>query len=156
MKKVILVGGAGFIGHNLAIKLNKKYEVIIIDFLKVNNIKSINQFSPINKKLYKKILHERLRILKKNKIKIINIDCRNYRQVSQIINKIQPDFIYHLAAVAHANISNKDPFSTFDHSLRTLENSLDAARSLKSLKRFVYISSSMIYGNFKKKDSKRR
>lgn len=151
MKKVILVGGAGFIGHNLAIKLNKKYEVIIIDFLKVNNIKSINQFSPINKKLYKKILHERLRILKKNKIKIINIDCRNYRQVSQIINKIQPDFIYHLAAVAHANISNKDPFSTFDHSLRTLENSLDAARSLKSLKRFVYISSSMIYGNFKKK-----
>ena len=151
MKKVILVGGAGFIGHNLAIKLNKKYEVIIIDFLKVNNIKSINQFSPINRKLYKKILHERLRILKKNKIKIINIDCRNYRQISQTINKIQPDFIYHLAAVAHANISNKDPFSTFDHSLRTLENSLDAARSLKNLKRFVYISSSMIYGNFKKK-----
>ena len=71
--------------------------------------------------------------------------------MSKTLEKINPNYIYHLAAVAHANISNKDPFSTFDHSLRTLENSLDASRGLKNLRRFVYISSSMIYGNFKKK-----
>jgi len=52
----------------------------------------------------------------------------------------------HLAAVSHANKSNKDPHNTFDHSLRTLENALDVARSLKS--HFIYISSSMVYGNF--------
>ena len=35
--------------------------------------------------------------------------------------------------------------------MRTLENTLDACRSLKYLKRFIYLSSSMVYGNFKKK-----
>ena len=51
--------------------------------------------------------------------------------------------------MAHANVSNKDPFSTFDHSFRTLENVLDASRNLKDLKRFIFLSSSMVYGNFK-------
>jgi nucleoside-diphosphate-sugar epimerase len=52
-----------------------------------------------------------------------------------------------LAAVAHASRSNKDPYATFDHSLRTLENALDWARG-EPLEQFIYFSSSMIYGNF--------
>ena len=44
---------------------------------------------------------------------------------SKIYNDIDPDIIIHLAAVSHANKSNKDPHSTFDHSLRTLENTLE-------------------------------
>ena len=36
----------------------------------------------------------------------------------------------HLAAASHANRSNKDPHSTFDHSLRTLENALDNSRGI--------------------------
>ena len=55
--------------------------------------------------------------------------------------------IVHLAAVAHAGKSNKDPMSTFDHSLRTLENALDYARDMAE--HFVFFSSSMVYGNFK-------
>ena len=150
-KKIVIIGGAGFIGHNLALKLSSEYKVVIIDFLKVNNIGSINTIKSEKKKLYKKILLERLRLLKKSKVKILKVDCREYKKLSKILTKVNPDYIYHLAAVAHANVSNKDPFSTFDHSLRTLENSLDASRSLKNLKRFVFISSSMVYGNFKKK-----
>ena len=50
-----------------------------------------------------------------------------------------------LAAIAHANRANKDPYSTFDHSLRTLENALDCARGLDA--QFIYFSSSMVYGN---------
>ena len=54
-----------------------------------------------------------------------------------------------LAAIAHANRSNKDPFSTFDHSFRTLENALDFSRGESTpIDRFVYFSSSMVYGNF--------
>ena len=49
--------------------------------------------------------------------------------------------------MAHANRSNKDPFSTFDHSMRTLENALDWSRG-SGLERFVFFSSSMVYGNF--------
>ena len=55
-----------------------------------------------------------------------------------------------LAAVSHANRSNKDPYTTFDNSLRTLENALDASRN--RIKKFIYLSSSMVYGNFKTKE----
>jgi nucleoside-diphosphate-sugar epimerase len=48
--------------------------------------------------------------------------------------------------VSHAGKSNKDPYSTFDHSLRTLENALDCARG--NVEHFIYLSSSMVYGNF--------
>ena len=45
MKTALLVGGAGFIGQNLAINLKteKKFnKVIILDFIKINNIKYNN------------------------------------------------------------------------------------------------------------------
>ena len=48
--------------------------------------------------------------------------------LNTIYQKFAPDIVIHLAAVSHANKSNKDPHSTFDHSLRTLENTLDWAR----------------------------
>ena len=70
--------------------------------------------------------------------------------MSRLIEKVQPDIIVHLAAVSHANKSNKDPHTTFDHSLRTLENTLDLARNNKA--HVIYISSSMVYGNFEKQE----
>ena len=88
-------------------------------------------------------------MLKKSKIKFFKIDARNYKSLSKIINRSKAEIIIHLAAVSHANKSNKDPFNTFDHSFRTLENSLDNARSEKNnVKKFIFLSSSMVYGNF--------
>ena len=63
---------------------------------------------------------------------------------------IKPDIIIHLAAVSHANRSNKDPHTTFDHSLRTLENTLDYAKSFKT--HVIFMSSSMVYGDFDGKE----
>ena len=39
-KKITIFGGAGFIGHNLAISLKKGYKCQLIDSLGVNNFKS--------------------------------------------------------------------------------------------------------------------
>jgi nucleoside-diphosphate-sugar epimerase len=149
--KVLIIGGSGFIGHNLAITLQKEFNVSVIDSFYVNNVKSFkNKISNNQNRFYIKILKERIRLLRENKIKIYNQDARNYKKISTLVDKINPNYIFHLAAVAHANVSNKNPFSTFDNSVRTLENALDATRSLKKLKRFFYLSSSMLYGQFKK------
>ena len=151
-KRVLIVGGCGFIGHNLGVFLKKKkFDVTIFDSLSVNNYLSFKKDNIANKNYYLSILKERQDLIKKNKIKFIIGDARDYKIISKNVDLIKPNYLIHLAAVAHANISNKDPYSTFDNSMRTLENTLDACRSLNYLKRFIYLSSSMVYGNFKKK-----
>ena len=149
-KKILIIGGAGFIGHNLALKLKlKKYDVNIIDGLIVNNINTVigNLDNLPNPELSHSMLNERFDLLKENNIPLHVQDARDYNGLSNIINQINPNIIVHLAAVSHANRSNKDPFSTFDHSLRTLENALDNTRN--KVDHFIYFSSSMVYGNFK-------
>ena len=148
-KKITLIGGAGFIGHNLALYLKAKgAEVSIIDSLQVNNIASFSATTDqsVNRSLYLDILNERQRLLEEAKIRLYVQDARNYHALSQIISEISPSVVIQLAAVSHANKSNKDPFSTFDHSFRTLENALDASR--ERVEHFIYFSSSMVYGNF--------
>ncbi len=150
-KKILLVGGCGFIGHNLALSFKKNgAQPIILDSLSVNNLYSLVDDEVKNKNLYKSILNNRIELLNSNKIKLIIQDARDYQKISQIYDEINPDIIIHLAAVSHANKSNKDPHSTFDHSLRTLENSLDFARIKKT--HLIYMSSSMVYGDFNLKE----
>ena len=150
-KRILLVGGCGFIGHNLALHLKKKgFSVSITDSLSVNNVLSFTDSDIKNKKLYTSILNNRIELLNKNEINLIVQDARDYHAISKVYGDIDPDIIIHLAAVSHANKSNKDPHSTFDHSFRTLENTLDFAKNKKV--HVIYLSSSMVYGNFDSKD----
>ena len=148
-RKITLIGGAGFIGHNLALHLHSLgADVSIIDSLQVNNLASFSATSEdsVNRSLYLRILNERQRLLQNAQIPLFVQDARNYHALSQLISQISPQVVIQLAAVSHANKSNKDPYSTFDHSFRTLENALDASRS--KIEHFIYFSSSMVYGHF--------
>ena len=148
-RKITLIGGAGFIGHNLALHLHSLgAKVSIIDSLQVNNLASFSATSEdsINRSLYLRILNERQRLLQNSQIPLFVQDARNYHALSQLISQIDPQVVIQLAAVSHANKSNKDPYSTFDHSFRTLENALDASRD--RVEHFIYFSSSMVYGHF--------
>ena len=148
-KKVCLIGGAGFIGHNMALHLKEHgAEVAIIDGLNVNNLLQLHSDSQnvVNREMYIDFVNRRFSLLRKNDIPLIVEDARDYHKLSRAIGEIKPDVVVLLSAVAHANKSNKDPFETFDHSLRTLENALDASKS--NVQHFIYFSSSMIYGHF--------
>ena len=148
-RKITLIGGAGFIGHNLALHLHSLgADVSIIDSLQVNNLASFSATSEdsVNRSLYLRIPNERQRLLQNAQIPLFVQDARNYHALSQLISQIGPQVVIQLAAVSHANKSNKDPYSTFDHSFRTLENALDASRD--RVEHFIYFSSSMVYGHF--------
>ena len=152
-KKILIIGGAGFIGHNLALKLKEiGADVCIIDGLIINNLYSLekNENKLPYPKLAMKILNERQKLLKKARVPLHIEDARKYNELSALVNVIKPKVVIHLAAVSHANRSNKDPHSTFDHSLRTLENALDNVKN--NVEHFIFLSSSMVYGNFKKQE----
>lgn len=148
-RKVAIVGGAGFIGHNLALTLKQRGALVeVVDSLQVNNLLyfTSGDAGMVNRDLYVRVINQRLDMLRAAGIPLHVQDARDYHALSRILSQIRPQVIVHLAAVAHANRSNKDPFSTFDHSLRTLENALDWARD--NVEHFIFFSSSMAYGNF--------
>ncbi|OAN52762.1 nucleoside-diphosphate sugar epimerase [Paramagnetospirillum marisnigri] len=148
-RRILLVGGAGFIGHNLALCLKRLgADVHVLDSLQVNNLGAFTNTirRDPNARLYLDLINTRLEMLRSADIPLHVVDARDYSMLSRAITEVEPHAVVHLAAVAHANRANKDPFSTFDHSMRTLENALDACRS--HIEHFVYFSSSMVYGNF--------
>ena len=148
-KNVLLIGGAGFIGHNMALKLNELgAKVTVLDGLEVNHfVAHYKQNLPAWKReMYLGILKSRMDLLEEAGVDVVVQDARDYQNLSKAIGDAKPDVVVMLAAVAHANRSNKDPFTTFDHSTRTLENALDASRG--RVDHFIYFSSSMVYGDF--------
>jgi len=148
-RRIALVGGAGFIGHHLALSLQQRgADVHILDSLQVNNLLSFttNAGDPHSNGLYERIINDRLGQLRAAGIPLHVQDARDYHVMSRMLSQIKPQVVVHLAAVSHAGKSNKDPYSTFDHSLRTLENTLDWSRG--NAEHFIFFSSSMAYGNF--------
>ena len=149
-KKIALIGGAGFIGHHLALYLKEQgADVFVIDGLSVNNLLYLHSTDldiPGDRALYIKMVNSRLELLMNAGIPLHVEDARHYNEVAHVLTKINPQVIIVLAAVSHANRSNKNPFDTFDHSIRTLENALDSSR--KKVEHFIYFSSSMVYGHF--------
>jgi len=141
MKRVLLVGGAGFIGHHLALALaDIGHEVRCFDSLATNNLHSAGTDE------HQGFLAERQALLRKARIPLVVEDARDFEAVCRQIRAFKPHVLVHLAAVAHAGRAHKDPHSTFDHSLRTLENALDASRA--NVEQFIFFSSSMAYGDF--------
>lgn len=148
-RRIALIGGAGFIGHNLALELRSRgAHVDLIDGLQVNNLVTFmaNVEKVPNRDLYLYLLNKRIALLHDAGVPLHIQDARDYVALSYLLNSLKPDVIVMLAAVAHAGRANKNPYNTFDHSMRTLENALDCARG--NVEHFVFFSSSMVYGNF--------
>ncbi|MAV94394.1 NAD(P)-dependent oxidoreductase [Pseudomonadota bacterium] len=151
-KKVILLGGAGFIGHHLALSyVAKGFDVVICDSFQVNNLVTMldSEHNVHEPKLYREILDERLSLLSKAAVKLKVTDLRSKHEIKEIFDQEEPDIVVLLAAVAHASRSDKDPDLAFDNGIIPLQNTLEAIRERAKI-RFVYMSTSTIYGHFKK------
>ena len=135
-QKILVVGGAGFIGHNVALKLERLgHEVTILD--------NFTNYGIVDEEFLGRLHHDRLEHFKGM---VIDGDIRNMHDCNKI-NTIKPDCVIHLASHPRAKIVNMDPRSGSDTMVNGLLNVLDSCVN-NHVKRFVYISSSMIYGDF--------
>ena len=151
---VLLIGGAGFIGHHLALNLNKMgANVTVYDQLSVNNIVnlSVERRDIIEVQPYSSFIQERLLLLKESGVEILIGDGRDRYQLSQVVSNKNYDVVYLLAAVSHASRANSDPLYAIDNSLVPFTNAITLLSNYPNI-RLVFLSSSTVYGNFNKSE----
>tara|TARA_B100000963_G_C22604085_1_gene661613 strand:- start:199 stop:1191 length:993 start_codon:yes stop_codon:yes gene_type:complete len=148
-KKVLITGGAGFIGHHVIYNLLSETDFKIISLDRLDYSGSYNRIQQVIKQ------NEEW----KKRIKIIWYDLRAEINLitAREINK--PDVILHLAAASHVDRSIADPMSfVLDNVVGTV-NLLNYAKSLSNLEKFIYFSTDEVFGpapsNIKYKENDR-
>ena len=124
--RILVTGGAGFIGSHLVDRLLKEgLEVIVLDNLSSGYIKNIKRH-----------------IGNKN-FRFVKDDIRNQELINKLIKDV--DVVFHLAAIVSVPRSIKDPILTNEVNVNGTLNLLDAARR-SNLKKFIFASSCAVYG----------
>ena len=126
MKKVLVTGGAGFIGSNLVEELvGKNYSVIVLDNFSSGYVKNLKDIS--------------------DKIEIIDGDIRNKKLVERIMKDVF--CVFHLAAMVSVSNSVEDPQTCYDVNVIGSLNLLK--ESVRNNSRFIFASSAAVYGDEK-------
>ena len=74
-------------------------------------------------------------------------DIREPTTLATLINKAQPDIVFHLAAQALVHASYRDPLTTFATNIQGTANVLDALRAIDSVRAVVAVTSDKVYKN---------
>jgi UDP-glucose 4-epimerase len=140
MSKVLITGGAGFIGSYTSRKLLEMgHEVVVYDAF-------IHYISPL-KSILKDFIELRFEGIA-DQIDFRRGDTRDKAHLRRVILETRPNQILHLAALPIADLSNKHSEEALTSILEGAVNVLEVLRDVDFVDRFVYISSSMIYGDF--------
>jgi len=135
VKKIILTGGCGFIGHHFAeyIHKNTDWEIIIFDKLTYASM-------GLNRLRNNELLHS-------DRIKVYTIDlCIDIadgikKEIGTDIN-----YIVHMAAETHVDNSIKEPLKIIKNNIDSTVYLLEWARTLPSLEIFFYFSTDEVFG----------
>jgi UDP-N-acetylglucosamine 4-epimerase len=126
-KKIVITGGAGFIGSNLCeYFLDKGYNVVCLDNFSTGHRHNLKDF------------------INNVNFRLIEGDIRNIEDCNKAVDGV--DFVLHQAALGSVPRSIKDPVTTNEVNVSGFLNMLVAARDAK-VKRFVYAASSSTYGD---------
>jgi nucleoside-diphosphate-sugar epimerase len=135
--KIIVTGGMGLIGHNIVSKLENEHEIAIID--------NHTNYGFIPTKEIDYLIGERRK--KISKYKNYLIDVSQGEAVNIVFEKFKPDLVIHCASFPRQKAVEADPAAGARVMCEGLTNLLEASTK-NNVKRFLYISSSMVYGDF--------
>ena len=142
MAKILVVGGAGFVGSYCCRRLLSGLEDTVIAFDAFLN------YDNRLKSDYDSRLSLRFGDIK-DKVNVITGDVRYVQEVTRALQETKPDTMIYLAAIPDARLSEKFPEAAMDINAKGAANCLEAIKKVPSAKRFVFASSSYVYGNFK-------
>jgi len=135
-KRILLTGGAGFIGSTLAERLIGNNEILIYDNFSRDSLK------------YKK--------LKTNDLKIICDDVLNFDSLRKACEDFKPEIVIHLAAIAGIDTVIIDPVKTLDVNINGTLNLLRALKKYSGkLERFLDFSTSEVLGAYAYKSNEK-
>lgn len=127
MAKILVTGGAGFIGSNLCEELLKlDHSVVCLDNFATGYIHNIEPF------------------FENRNFKLIEGDIRSMEDCSKAVDGV--DYVFHEAALGSVPRSVNDPITSNDVNVSGFLTMLVAARDAK-VKRFIYAASSSTYGD---------
>lgn len=135
--KFLVTGGAGFIGHNVVRYLEALgHECSVID--------SCTNYDFVPQAELDYLVAART---SRFKSKIDYIDLRNYDKVATSLELAQADTVIHMASFPRQKVVGENPVWAADVMCSGLVNLLEECR-IQCVRRFIYISSSMVYGDF--------
>lgn len=138
MSKFLITGGHGLIGHNVAALLQQREDEIVV-------IDTHTTYGVIPPSEMDYLFAERLKKLKPHTWYPDNI-VDEY-EMNSIFEQEKPNVVIHCASFPRQKVVNANPGWGADVMMRGLINLLESAKK-HSVERFVYISSSMVYGDF--------
>lgn len=151
--KILVTGGAGFIGSHLCEKLlSLGHSIINVDNfhnfyskdIKINNVlESTNNIDYINKI---KEIKELTKIVNSNNYKLYFNDIRDFQSLDNIFYSEKPEFIINLAGLAGVRPSIETPLIYEEVNLKGSMNLLELCKKYK-ISKFIQASSSSVYGN---------
>jgi len=135
---ILVTGGCGLIGHNVVHLLEQLgHEVSVID--------NRTTYGLVPETEINYLMHERLKKIKSRLIYRENIETAV--TTDYIIDKHKPDIVVHMASFPRQKVVNVNPAWGSRVMMEGLINVLESSRK-HGVKKVVYISSSMVYGDF--------
>jgi len=139
-RKILVTGGLGLIGHNVVRRLlDQDHEVAITD------IRTNYGLVPQDELDY--LLTERMQKIPEMEMRTHRIDIADQDGIEWIMREYRPDTVIHLASFPRQKVVNANPQLGSRAMSEGLLNLLQSSVK-NSVRRFLYISSSMVYGDF--------
>ena len=136
--KILVTGGKGFIGSKIVEMLSKDHKVTVVD--------NHDTYGIMTKEDLHKLLQWRTRNWKAENVSVIDGDILD-RLVCLKAFSHNPEIVIHLATYPRAKIVDEDPIVGIPKVINTTTNLLWHSEKW-NVKKFVYVSSSMVYGDF--------